>query len=220
MRRRTTRREKARLAIFAGLAALLLGTASPPTDPPEAVPQSQFAGRNLIATPAAAHPHDVLRVTAAVTHDNFGPPPAPNPPPPNEGMRLVVSIPNQMLYVFDHGELVMTAPVSTGRKGHSTPVGTFQILQKKRFHRSNLYGDAPMPFMQRLTWGGVALHAGHVPGYPASHGCIRLPRGVAQQLYGLTDFDTWVTVIGEAPESPEAALALAAPHYWNASAAG
>jgi lipoprotein-anchoring transpeptidase ErfK/SrfK len=178
-----------------------------------------LAGPNLVAAPAAAHPHDLLQVTAPVTHDSFGPPPPPIPPPPNVGMRLVVSIPEQTLYVFDHGALVMTAPVSTGRKGHSTPVGTFQILQKKRFHRSNLYGNAPMPFMQRLTWGGVALHAGHVPGYPASHGCIRLPSGVAQQLYGMTDFETWVTVIREAPESPEAALALAAPFYWNASAA-
>jgi lipoprotein-anchoring transpeptidase ErfK/SrfK len=167
-----------------------------------------------------AHPHDLLSVTAAVTHDTSGPPPAPNPPPPSKGMRLVVSIPAQTLYVFDHGELIMTSPVSTGRKGYGTPVGTFQILQKKRFHRSNLYGDAPMPFMQRLTWGGVALHAGHVPGYPASHGCIRLPGGVAQQLYGLTGNDSWVTVSNELPETPEAALALAEPFYWNASAVG
>jgi hypothetical protein len=79
-----------------------------------------------------------------------------------------------------------TTTVSTGRPGNPTPTGVFQILQKKKMHHSNLYDDAPMPFMQRLTWDGVALHAGRIPGRPASHGCVRLPLEFAQKLYGVT----------------------------------
>jgi hypothetical protein len=215
-----TSRQLRRVGVFAGFAALLLGTAAPPPAPSQPSAEPAPIEIEPAAVRPAAHPHDLLRVTAAVTHDHFGPPPSPIPPSPNEGMRLVVSIPSQTLYVFKAGDLIMTSPVSTGRKGHGTPIGTFQILQKKRHHNSNLYDNAPMPFMQRLTWSGVALHAGHVPGYPASHGCVRLPAGVARQLYGMTDFDTWVTVVNEAPATPEAALALAAPFHWNASAIG
>jgi lipoprotein-anchoring transpeptidase ErfK/SrfK len=111
--------------------------------------------------------------------------------------------------VFEDGDLVATSPVSTGKKGHETPVGTFLILQKKVHHRSNRYGNAPMPYMQRLTWQGVALHAGSLPGYPASHGCIRLPRSFAKKLYRLTDYSTSVTVTRERPASAKEALTLA-----------
>jgi hypothetical protein len=75
--------------------------------------------------------------------------------------------------------------VSTGKPGHSTPPGVFSILQRNRFHRSNLYSNAPMPYMQRLTWSGIALHEGHLPGYPASHGCIRMPGNVSRQLWAM-----------------------------------
>ena len=109
--------------------------------------------------------------------------------------------------MFDGGALLAVAPVSTGRRGHETPVGRFRILQKAVHHRSNIYSNAPMPFMQRLTASGVALHAGHLPGYPASHGCIRLPWGFAKRLYGLTDGGTRVTVTRMRPRSArEAAL--------------
>ena len=111
--------------------------------------------------------------------------------------------------MFRDGELWDTSPVSTGKRGHETPAGTFRILQKKVHHRSNLYDNAPMPYMQRLTWGGVALHAGRVPGYPASHGCIRLPRSFAKKLYKITDFATEVTVTHERIASAEQALLLA-----------
>ncbi len=125
-------------------------------------------------------------------------------------MLIVVSIPSQRLYAFRDGELWDTSKVSTGRRGHETPVGVFPILQKKVHHRSNLYDDAPMPFMQRLTWDGVALHAGHVPGYPASHGCIRLPRAFAKKLYGITGFSsTAVIVTDERIGSADEALAIA-----------
>ena len=93
--------------------------------------------------------------------------------------------------------LLAAAPVSTGRKGHPTPVGTFRILQKQVHHRSNIYSNAPMPYMQRLTTYGIALHAGQLPGYPASHGCIRLPWAFAKKLYGMTDMTTRVTVTRE-----------------------
>jgi len=124
---------------------------------------------------------------------------------------IVVSIPLQRAWVFRAGALIGLTTVSTGQPGYDTPTGTFPILQKKVDHRSNLYDDAPMPFMQRLTWDGVALHAGRIPGEPASHGCIRLPRAFAQRLYGVTALGTAVTVTDAAPASPEEALALAAP---------
>jgi lipoprotein-anchoring transpeptidase ErfK/SrfK len=153
------------------------------------------------------------------------PPPEPPKPPkpkakPNKpepaaaessggGVRILVSIPEQKLWVFEGPELVATSPVSTGRKGHETPAGRFRILQKKVHHRSTTYDNAPMPYMQRLTWYGVALHAGRLPGYPASHGCIRLPRGFAKKLYGLTDYGTRVTVTMARPKSVKEARRLA-----------
>ena len=98
--------------------------------------------------------------------------------------------------------------ISSGKPGHDTPTGVFPILQKKKMHHSNLYDDAPMPFMQRLTWGGIALHSGRNPGYPASHGCIRLPDEFAERLYDVTERgDTTVVVadqsmLGEEVMSP------------------
>jgi hypothetical protein len=112
-------------------------------------------------------------------------------------LRVVISLPQQKAFVFRRGALVASAPVSTGRPGHPTPVGTFRILQKKVHHKSNIYSDAPMPFMQRLTNYGIALHAGALPGYPASHGCIRLPWNFARKLYGMTDGSTLVTITRE-----------------------
>jgi lipoprotein-anchoring transpeptidase ErfK/SrfK len=137
------------------------------------------------------------------------PPPVVIDVPPERGLRMVVSIPQQKLYVFRDGDLLTTSQVSTGKRGHGTPTGTFRILQKAIKHRSTLYSDAPMPYMQRLTQGGVALHAGHVPGYPSSHGCIRLPMAMANKLYKLTNFSTTsVTVTGEKPRSAEDAFKL------------
>jgi len=124
------------------------------------------------------------------------------------GLRILVSIPQQKAYVFDDGELVATSPVSTGKRGHETPAGTFRILQKKVHHRSNKYANAPMPYMQRLTSYGIALHAGHLPVYPASHGCIRLPRQFAKKLYAITDHGTTVTITNRKPASPEAAIEM------------
>ncbi len=107
---------------------------------------------------------------------------------------LVISIDRQMVHVYDGDRLIGVAAVSTGMKGHRTPTGDFPILQKRQWHRSNIYSNAPMPFMQRLTWDGIALHAGHNPGYPASHGCIRLPYAFARRLFDLTSIGTQVSV--------------------------
>jgi lipoprotein-anchoring transpeptidase ErfK/SrfK len=125
------------------------------------------------------------------------------------GLRLLVSIPQQKVYVFDDGELVATSPVSTGKRGHETPAGKFRVLQKKVHHRSSKYDNAPMPYMHRLTNYGIAIHAGALPGYPASHGCIRLPRSFAKKLYGMTRNGTPVTITRARPKSSDDALRLA-----------
>ena len=108
---------------------------------------------------------------------------------------ITVSLPDQRAYVYRDGEMIGMTTVSTGARGRATPVGNYTILQKQTFHRSNLYSNAPMPFMQRLTWSGIAMHAGHLPGYPASHGCIRMPRAFAEQLYSMTDLGVSVSVV-------------------------
>jgi L,D-transpeptidase catalytic domain len=124
-------------------------------------------------------------------------------------VRIVVSIGLQRAYVFRGNVLIGLSTVSTGQPGYDTPTGRFPVMQKQLFHRSNLYEGAPMPFMQRLTADGIALHAGHVPAEPASHGCIRLPRAFAQRLYGLTMVGTIVVITDQAPERPEEALEFA-----------
>jgi hypothetical protein len=110
---------------------------------------------------------------------------------------VVISRSAQVAYVFRGQTLVGVASVSTGKPGKNTPLGEFTILQKRVFHRSNLYSNAPMPYMQRLTWDGIALHAGVNPGYPASHGCIRLPREFAVLLYGVTRMGASVAVVDD-----------------------
>jgi lipoprotein-anchoring transpeptidase ErfK/SrfK len=113
---------------------------------------------------------------------------------PQGPLIVAVSTNKQQLKVYDVNGLFATAPVSTGMKGHPTPMGVFSVIQKQKFHRSNIYSNAPMPFMERITWSGVALHAGVLPGYPASHGCIRMPPGFAVRMYGLTRMGTRVLV--------------------------
>jgi lipoprotein-anchoring transpeptidase ErfK/SrfK len=118
---------------------------------------------------------------------------------------IVVSLPQQKAYVYRNGVRIAVSTVSTGKKGHETPTGVFTILQKKKDHRSNLYNDAPMPWMQRLTWDGIALHAGKLPGYPASHGCVRLPDEFAKRLFDVTDFGITVIIVDDAGAPAEVA---------------
>lgn len=117
---------------------------------------------------------------------------------PETPLQMLVSLKEQQIKVYRGTELIRTAPISSGKRGNSTPTGVFSILEKRRRHFSNLYNNAPMPFMQRLTWSGIALHQGRLPGYPASHGCIRLPRNFAKDLYGLTERGMHVVVTRDA----------------------
>lgn len=107
---------------------------------------------------------------------------------------ILISIPDQKAYVYRGDRVVAVSTVSTGKEGKETPVGVFTILQKKEMHHSNLYDNAPMPFMQRLTWDGVAIHAGRIPGFPASHGCIRVPASFAKKLFAATEMGATVEV--------------------------
>ena len=128
---------------------------------------------------------------------------------PEGPVEVVISLADQRAWVFRFGILIGASTVSSGREGHESPVGRFQILEKRRHHRSNRYNSAPMPFMQRLNWYGVALHGGEIPGFPASHGCIRLPMGFARHLFAATEVGTLVYVARDAVASPQAALQLA-----------
>ena len=106
----------------------------------------------------------------------------------------LVSLKDQRVTIYDKDGAILHAPVSSGQTGYETPVGIYAVLQKEAEHYSNRYDDASMPFMQRITWTGVALHAGALPGYPASHGCIRLPYEFAQRLFPLTKLGMRVVV--------------------------
>jgi lipoprotein-anchoring transpeptidase ErfK/SrfK len=105
---------------------------------------------------------------------------------PSGPLMVLVSIPQQTMHVYRNGILIGRSTVSTGSKGHATPGGVFTILEKKQEHYSKKYNNAPMPNMQRLTWTGIAMHSGNLPGYPASHGCIRLPYDFSQLLFSAT----------------------------------
>lgn len=107
---------------------------------------------------------------------------------------VIVSLKAQKAFAYRNGVVIGVSTVSTGTRGHATPTGVFTVLQKHADHVSNLYKDAAMPFMQRLTWGGIAMHAGKLPGYPASHGCIRLPLVFAKLLFGITRMGVTVVI--------------------------
>jgi lipoprotein-anchoring transpeptidase ErfK/SrfK len=216
--------------LLSPMAALLLGSATPPPARLEAASLRDMAGACALTIAgrcesdraATGQAKRMVAEAGLLNLDegipNWGElreiaPPAGEPvttaPAARGGVRVVISLPEQKAFVFRGGELFGTSPVSTGRRGHETPAGTFRIIQKKVDHHSNLYDNAPMPFMQRLTNSGIALHAGHLPGYPASHGCIRFPRSFAKKLYGITNFATTVTITKERVESADEARALA-----------
>lgn len=123
---------------------------------------------------------------------------------PDGPMLLIVNLKSQRAVLYRNGVPIGATTVSTGRPGRDTPTGIFTILQKQVVHHSSKYDSAPMPYMERLTWYGVALHAGHLPGYPASHGCIRMPVGFAKLLYGSTKMGMTV-VIANVPAAPRVA---------------
>lgn len=118
-------------------------------------------------------------------------------------LQIFVSKDKQSLAVYDGAEVVATSKVSTGKAGHATPSGIFSVLEKQKYHESNIYSNAPMPFMQRLTWSGIALHESNsVPRYPASHGCVRMPGAFAKELYKMTEMGVPV-IISDAEVTPE-----------------
>ena len=116
---------------------------------------------------------------------------------------IVVSIGSQRVTLYSNGQRVAQGPVSTGTPSHPTPMGVFSVIQKNRWHRSNLYGNAPMFYMQRITWSGVAMHQGVLPGRPASHGCIRLSQGFAANLWPTTRLGVRVIVARNDPAPTE-----------------
>ena len=118
-------------------------------------------------------------------------------PNPQRPLFVVASIADQRVSVYNHDGLVASSAISTGMAGHPTPKGIFTIIGRERFHRSNIYSAAPMPFMQRVTWSGIAMHLGVVPGHPASHGCIRLPAEFATKLWGLTKIGERIVISQE-----------------------
>jgi len=113
---------------------------------------------------------------------------------PSGPLMVLVSVPEQTMHVYRNGVLIGRSSISTGSQGHATPGGVFSILEKKKEHYSKKYDNAPMPNMQRLTWTGIAMHSGNLPGYPASHGCIRLPYDFSQLLFSVTSSGGTVVV--------------------------
>jgi len=113
---------------------------------------------------------------------------------PQGPLIVAISIEKQRVRVYDTNGLFAESPVSTGMRGHPTPMGVFSIIQKHKLHHSNIYSGAPMPYMQRITWSGVAMHAGVLPGYPASHGCIRMPMAFAMKMWNWTRMGARVVI--------------------------
>jgi len=129
---------------------------------------------------------------------------------------IVVSLPEQVLYVYRNGVRIGRSTISSGKASHHTPTGVFTILQKNVKHTSSIFKGASMPYMERLTWGGVAMHAGNLPGYPASHGCVRLPLDFAQMLYTVTS-DGMTVIVTNRKSTPDN---TAAPSLLFAAAPG
>jgi hypothetical protein len=115
---------------------------------------------------------------------------------------ITISLSAQRIYVYRGQTLIGVSSISTGKGGKPTPVGDYVILQKHKDHVSNIYDNAPMPYMQRLTWDGIAIHAGHDPGFPASHGCIRVPLAFAKNLFAVTSLGASVSVAKEVYSRP------------------
>ncbi|MBI3706003.1 MAG: L,D-transpeptidase [Rhizobiales bacterium] len=134
--------------------------------------------------PAARKRHKAKRNSVSINQQKL----------PAGPLHIIVSIAKQRATLFSNGIPVAEAPISTGVPGHPTPMGVFSVISKSRYHKSNIYSGAPMPYMQRITWSGIALHQGPLPGFPASHGCIRLPEAFAIKLWALSKLGARVIV--------------------------
>jgi lipoprotein-anchoring transpeptidase ErfK/SrfK len=163
------------------------------------VPQSQAQGLFWIERPYYYEPQDRIKPRqqtrrAKRSYPRVAAEPKKSDPKPEGPLLIAVSIEKQRLKIYDANGVWAESPISSGTRSNPTPLGVFSIIQKNKWHRSNLYSGAPMPYMQRITWSGVALHAGVLPGYPASHGCIRLPGDFAARLWGWTKLGARVVV--------------------------
>ena len=163
-------------AIFALAAPLALAVPAA-AERHEFLDRSSYQRSSRELSPGAIPRHKTKRQVRAAKHEQ---------PVPQGPLHIIVSIAKQRVTVYANGTLVGRAPVSTGMPNYPTPMGIFTVISKNRWHVSNIYSGAPMPYMQRITWSGIALHAGKLPGYPASHGCIRLPEHFAARLWGLS----------------------------------
>ena len=190
-------------ALGTGL-ALLLASAAPasaqfidifgyPNQPPRAFPNADYSRPAQTPRKPQREPH---RETKQRKHEA-----APDQGPPRGPYQIVVAIAKQQVALYGRNGLIARAGISTGVPEHPTPLGVFTVISKARWHESNIYSGAPMPYMQRITWSGIALHAGPRPGYPASHGCIRLPEDFAIRLFHITKVGARVIVTRE-PAAP------------------
>jgi hypothetical protein len=170
--------------------ACVAGALLPPVPGEAAVPYP-YGGDPYLDPGAGFRPRPVVRPNPTPSlKSGLKPKPEAKPEPakdfgamPKGPLQIVVSIADQHVTLYSNGARVAQGPVSTGVPGRPTPTGVFSIIQKDRFHHSNLYSNAPMPYMERITWSGVALHEGPLPGYPASHGCIRMTHEFAARLW-------------------------------------
>ena len=167
-------------AVAQGYAPWFFHYGSPRTEPP------RYWKRRPQSRPRAARNNDGHQVSKKARAPAAREAKAAEPAKPKRPLFAVISIADQHVSIYNHDGLVVRSRISTGMAGHPTPKGIFTIIGRERYHKSNIYSGAPMPFMQRITWSGIAMHLGVVPGYPASHGCIRLPAGFAAQLWGMT----------------------------------
>jgi hypothetical protein len=150
-------------------------------------------GTSALLIAKSAYANDIMKEVAALKPGEY----TWHPERAETGpVSVVVSIPEQRVHVYRNGIRIAVSTCSTGKPGHETPTGVFVVLEKDKDHHSSIYDDAPMPNMNRLTWSGVALHAGNLPGYPASHGCVRLPMKFSQLLFGVTHIGTPVIIAG------------------------
>src|ERR1700722_2678679 len=152
-------------------------------------------GSLAVVTLAAVAALAALTTGAAARQGRPAPPPeATAPREAGEPIMAIVSIKSQQVTFYDAEGWIFHAPVSTGTTGRETPAGVFALIEKDKDHHSTLYDDAWMPNMQRITWNGIALHGGQLPGYPASHGCVRMPYDFAEKVFDAAEIGMRVII--------------------------
>jgi lipoprotein-anchoring transpeptidase ErfK/SrfK len=162
--------------------------------PPALALATMAALSALASSPADAQARKDTQARKAAPARPAQAPEATAPRQAGEAIMAIVSVKSQRVTIYDADGWILSAPVSTGTKGRETPAGVFAIVEKNKDHRSNMYDDAWMPNMLRITWNGIALHGGPLPGYPASHGCVRMPFGFAEKLFDKMRMNTRIII--------------------------